>query len=378
MNCKIFYRFLLISVLALCLTAGVAIAEQNSGTALNNTGERTVTDMVGRTVSLPDTVDKVMVLYGPGYEKMVILDAEDKIAVAADWHKTHSAWAHVIYKRLDSLPVMSNPGSPNVEEIMKKDPDVVFYFGNDKFTQQMTDLGIPVICSTGGAQDLLSLKDQIRMYGSVLGEKETKLAEEYCTYFDEKLNNVLAKTSSIANSAKPKVYVNNRIPLRAFGGSTLVGDSVEKAGGIYVAKDLNATTEINLEQLLTWNPDIIIVGHENDLPDPSSKDTVDYPTAQEVKEDYLTNPDYQGINAVKNKQVYIDPMGTFFWDAGQQGILQLEWMAQLFHPELFPDLDMKKELKEFYLKFFRYDLSDQQSEQILNHELPPNAAEFGY
>ncbi len=365
-------------LLILSLSAGVVIADQSTSTPAHSAGERTVIDMAGRTVALPDEVSNVMVLYGPGYEKMVILDAEDKISTCADFHKTHASWAHVIYDRLDTVPAMKNPSNPNAEEILKEKPDVIFYFGNDKFTQQMTDLKVPVICSVGGAAKLETLKDLITLYGSVLGEKETKLAEDYCTYFDEKLYDVLGKTSFVKNGEKPKVYVTSGIPLRTRGGNSVMADTVEKAGGIYVAKDLNATSTINEEQLLTWNPDIIIIDHAPDLPDPSSSATSNTPDAKTIKNQILTNPAFQGINAVKNKKVYICPMGAFFWDAGQQGILQLEWMAQLFHPELFPDLDMEKELKEFYSKFFRYDLSDEEVDLIMNHELPPNAAEFGY
>lgn len=158
-----------------------------------------------------------------------------------------------------------------------------------------------------------------------------------------------------------------------------MGDTVTKAGGDYVAKDIvNATATINPEQLVAWNPDIIIIDHAPDLPDPSASATSNTPNAQAVKEEFLTNPAYQNINAVKNKQVYISPMGAFFWDAGQQGILQLEWMAQLFHPELFKDLDMSKEVKDFYSKFFNYDLTDDELTRIMNHELPENAKQFGY
>lgn len=71
-------------------------------------------------------------------------------------------------------------------------------------------------------------------------------------------------------------------------------------------------------------------------------------------------------------------MGAFFWDAGQHGILQLEWMAQIFHPDLFKDVDMSKEVKDFCSKFFNYDLTDDQLSKIMNHELPENAKEFGY
>lgn len=345
----------------------------------SNQSTHAVTDMAGRTVTLPASINNILALYGPAYEKIVMLNAEDKIGMCADYHKTHASWAHVIYKNLDSLPAFQNPSSPNVEDIIKENPDVVFYFGNDKNTQKMESLGIPVICSTGNTPKLESLKDSLILYGKVLGSEASSRAEKYCTYFDEKLNNILSKTSTIADKDKPKVYVTSGIPLRTRSVNSIMGDTVTKAGGDYVAKDIvNATATINPEQLVVWNPDIIIIDHAPDLPDPSASATSNTPNAQAVKEEFLTNPAYQNINAVKNRQVYISPMGAFFWDAGQQGILQLEWMAQLFHPELFKDLDMSKEVKDFYSKFFNYDLTDDELTRIMNHELPENAKQFGY
>ncbi|PWR71325.1 ABC transporter substrate-binding protein [Methanospirillum lacunae] len=364
----------------ICLITGViSVIPVSFADQTTNQSTHTVTDMAGRTVTLPASIDNILALYGPAYEKIVILDAEDKIGMCADYHKTHASWAHVIYKHLDSLPSFSNPSNPNVEDILKENPDVVFYFGNDKNTQKMESLGIPVVCSTGNTTKLESLKDSLRLYGKVLGSEATERAEEYCTYFDEKLKNVLSKTSSIADKDKPKVYVTSGIPLRTRSINSVMGDTVTKAGGDYVAKDIvNATATINPEQLVAWNPDIIIIDHAPDLPDPSASSTSNTPNAQAVKEEFMSKPEFQNINAVKNKQVYICPMGAFFWDAGQQGILQLEWMAQIFHPELFKDLDMSKEVKEFYSKFFNYDLSDDQLTRIMNHELPENAKDFGY
>ena len=369
-------RIGIILCIVACAIAAIPtmMADQTAGQATH-----TVTDMAGRTVAVPTSINNILALYGPAYEKIVILNAEDKIGMCADFHKTHASWAHVIYKRLDSLPAFSNPTTPNVEDVLKENPDVVFYFGNDKNTQKMESLNIPVICSTGNTTKLESLKDSLRLYGNVLGSEASERAEEYCTYFDEKLKNVLSKTSSIADKDKPKVYVTSGIPLRTRSINSVMGDTVTKAGGDYVAKDIvNATATINPEQLVAWNPDIIIIDHAPDLPDPSASSTSNTPNAQAVKEEFMSKPEFQNINAVKNKQVYICPMGAFFWDAGQQGILQLEWMAQIFHPDLFKDLDMNKEVKDFYSKFFNYDLSDDQLKRIMNHELPENAKDYGY
>jgi iron complex transport system substrate-binding protein len=382
-------KFTIFALLAMTTIVIIAVAASGctqQGSTANATPTpspvqyKNVTDMAGRTVTLPAELKAVVPIYGPGYEKIVMLGAEDKIVMCADYHQTHAAWAHVIYKKLDTLPALKNPkGDTNVEDVLKVTPDAIFYFGNDKLVTRFTEVGIPVICSVGNNTSLLSLKDQMLLYGRALGPAEEKRAEEYCAYFGEKYANITSITSAIPESERPTVYVTSGIPLRTRGGNSVMRDTVEKAGGIYVAKDLQqGTVEINVEQLIKLNPDIIIIDHAPDLPDPSASATSNTSNSSVIRDQIMNDPRLKDLDAVKNGRVYLSPTGAFFWDAGQQGILQLEWMAKLFHPDEFQGLDMKQELKDFYSEFFYYNLTDDEADRILNHQLPAGAERWGY
>ncbi len=367
-----------IALLVICI---IGLAVFPGCTAETTTpASTTVTDMAGRTVTFDSPVNDVVILYGPGYEKIAMLGAEDKIVACADWHKTHAAWAHVVYKKLDSLPDISNPGSPNIETLLGYKPDVVFWFGKDANVTSMENAGLKVICSSSSDPSLESLKTVLNLYAQVLGGNAVKKSEEYNNVFDRIMNDVTSATSSVAEQDKPIVYVAMGNPLRAWGGKSMIKNTVEKAGGVFAAKDVlqGSNSMIDYEQILQWNPDIIIIDHAQDLPDPSAGATSNIFRASAVYDQIMTDPQLQAINAVKNKQVYISPTGTFFWDAGEQSILQLEWMAKIFHPDKFKDLDMAKELKAFYSEFFNYNLTDEEVEMILAHELPSNAAQWGY
>jgi len=120
----------------------------------------TVTDVAGHNCTVSSPVQNIMVIPGAAYERVVMLGAEDRIAAAADWYLTGEAWAHVIYKRLDSVPVLSNPSTPNIETLLNYDPGVVFWFSNDQNVEAMENAGIPVYCMIGdGMNTLVSLKD---------------------------------------------------------------------------------------------------------------------------------------------------------------------------------------------------------------------------
>ena len=76
------------------------------------------------------------------------------------------------------------------------------------------------------------------------------------------------------------------------------------------------------------------------------------------------------LTAVQNGQVYTNPKGVFSWDRyGVEEALQLQWVANLLHPELF-NIDIRTQVKDFYETFLHYTLTDEQVELILNAEAP--------
>ena len=74
--------------------------------------------------------------------------------------------------------------------------------------------------------------------------------------------------------------------------------------------------------------------------------------------------------ASKNREVHPVPTGVFYWDMGLQKILLLEYVAKTIHPELFEDIDMVHEVQDFYQKFYRYELTEEQARKILGRKNP--------
>ena len=93
-------------------------------------------------------------------------------------------------------------------------------------------------------------------------------------------------------------------------------------------------------------------------------------TVEEIKSAAYKNKKYAAIDAVKNDQVYLTPSGTFYWDMGLQKILLVMYMAKTIHPEEFADLNMEQEVREFYQKFYGYELTEEEAHQILMREDP--------
>jgi iron complex transport system substrate-binding protein len=126
------------------------------------------------------------------------------------------------------------------------------------------------------------------------------------------------------------------------------------AGGVLVSKDTPEEMDANvsIEQALIWNPEYIFMGRLK------STDVI------------INDNKWKDVNAVKNKNVYLSPDGIMFWDYGSEGVLLMEYIAQKIHPDIFTDLDMVKEIKEYYKNFYGYNLTNDDAKRILLH-LPP-------
>ena len=328
---------------------------------------RTVTNLDGSEIVVPEEVTKVAALFGPSYEKVVLLGAEDKIVANGDFHIDGWPWSNCIYKRLNEVPGVPNAHtSLNIEEILKLDPDVVFYWDNPQEVKRLQEANIAVVpaVSAPGGQKLDDCKNMLMVYAQVLGKDEEKVAAEYAKYFDEKVQMISAVTATIPENERPKVYFAMQKLLWTAGKASDMPELINLAGGNCVHQDLagGGKNEINMEQLLKWNPDFIFVDHAGSSGNAS---------AEEVVGAISDDQRFKQLAAVQKEQVRVCPTGVFFWDAGQQKILLLMWMAKTIHPDKFKDLDMQTELKNFYKKFYRYNLSDDQAQRILMH-LPPN------
>ncbi len=66
-----------------------------------------------------------------------------------------------------------------------------------------------------------------------------------------------------------------------------------------------------------------------------------------------------------NYDVYVNPYGVDSWTEGSvESVLETKWAAWKFHGA-YSESEVKAEIKDFYQKFYRYDLSDSQVNRIL-------------
>ena len=87
----------------------------------------------------------------------------------------------------------------------------------------------------------------------------------------------------------------------------------------------------------------------------------------EGKAQIMKNTSFQGIKAVKNGKVFVVPSGVYLWSVrSAEGALQPLWLGKMIYPELFAELDLEQKTKEFYEKFYGYELNGDEVKNILN------------
>ena len=320
---------------------------------------KTVTQIDGTQWTVPMEAQRIGAVYGPAYEAMVVLGAEDRVVVCSDVQFENFPWAVKIFKRISTLPYLKNVHSAvSVETLLSYSPDLVFTFPRPTELRQLEAAGVAVIPGVT-TEKLSDTKALLYVYAEALGGDALERAEAYDAYFDERVAYVQEKTAGLSEAEKPKVYYAGIDMLTTYGKYSDICDLISIAGGIPVAQDLEGgnRVQINFEQLAAWNPDYIFIDHGA---------MNDRETAEEILAGAYDTEIYQAINAVKNQQLYLSPSGVFYWDMGLQKILLLQYVAKTIHPELFADLDMTVEIQRFYQQFFDYDLTLEEAQQILN------------
>ena len=178
----------------------------------------------------------------------------------------------------------------------------------------------------------------IRFYGGVMDMQEE--AKEEISYINEQYDKVTDITSQIPDSEKPRACDVKGKGIVSVGRSNWV-IPYSDAGAISARADLGAH-EFSVEQLVKWNPDVIFV-----ITGGSSKSGL-------TMEQVLGDPQLQTVNAIKTGSVYYIT-GPAHSEVLQRVMTEAMYMAKIFYPDKFKDLDLEKEGNEIFERLFGDD-----------------------
>jgi iron complex transport system substrate-binding protein len=329
-------RFLLIVALLCC---GVHAAQA-----------RAIIDMAGRSVAIHDRIERVVTLGAVpvinGF--LFALHEQDELANGLPPELARK-YQYVFAPGLAGKPIVQGAEKGlAVEDILALKPDLVLTM--DLATaQRLGDLGLPVVLLRWTAPD--DVKALMALLGEVFGKAD--LARDYAAYFDAVEQRVSAWAGAAAASQRPRVlYVNLR---RLTQPHRIAEWWITKAGGRSVTDDgrLQESVTFSLEQMLAWDPEIMIVADQGEL-----------------KMAYA-DPRLHDLAAVRGRRIFVAPMGAHLWaNRTIEQPLTLLWAATLIHPERISREQLQGEAAAFYARFFNKALSNEQIDEILAGAAP--------
>ena len=337
-------------------------AEQD---ATQKTAEtREITDMAGRKVTVPaaENIESVFSA-GPVAAIFLYMVAPDKLL---GWnYELNDVEKSIILDKYQDLPNFGMGDAVNYEAVIAANPTIAINSGkiNDTMVSDCDalseSLGIPVVAVDN---ELNNSAEAFRFMGELLGVEDH--AEELAQYAEQVFTDINA-LSDIPEEKKVSVYFGNgEDSLETAPRGSQHAQILDAINAVNVA-DLElgdgSRVQISAEQLLAWDPDVIVVNGE-----PKADKS-----GNSAAEDILSNPDYASLKAVQDQKVYGTPNAPFSWvdrPAGPNRLIGMRWFSALIYPE-YIKCDINEEIHKFFDLFYHVDLSDEQLENVLKGTL---------
>lgn len=370
---KLFKLFLSLTMTALLVScSSPKTSTSASASATTQPSTVTITDHADREVEVPTNPKRVAVLgiYPLPSMLTVYLDSCESI-VAMEPGSMNAAKNGILsqlYPDITNITTDIMDGDDvNIESLLALKPDVVFYNASDtQDLEKLENAGLTAVAfsakkwkfnCTETFNEWMNLLDQI--YPEHAGNRE-ELIKKYSTDTYNKIQDTVKNVEE-----KQKVLFLFQYDENAMitSSSKFFGQWwCDAVGAVNVAQDVPAektNAVITMEQVYEWDPDVIVITNFTQAkPD-------------DLYNNAIGSDDWSNVSAVKNKRVYKMPLGTYrTYTPSVDSPMTLEWLAQAVYPELFKDMDVKADVKEYYQNLFGVTLTDEQVDQMYT----PNAS----
>lgn len=358
----------------------IALAMVFSSETLSAFGDdfpKTIVDAANKTVTIQNPINTIVPVAGTNsVDVLRALDSADKIVGTCK--AIHAM--HGYFSEFDDAADIA--GLPlDFEKIKQLNPDLLLvYTGHTCGYQNESDweqfrannTTIVHFRFTGYGENK-SMIQQIKDLGYILGKDEK--ANEFVEFIQNKTLDVQKGIESIPEDKRPRVYIMGNTSLfKTYNGDHPISQLIELAGGRNIAADIqrdlkNHAPVIDAKWLNEQDPEIIvsILGYKL----PCGYETDDPSAVKSFVDRILGNSSLTNVSAIKNNRVYCVQTRL---TSGPARVIGLEYLAKIFHPNIFGYLDPEAVHQEYLTRFMHMDY-DLNSHGI--HVYPPLAAEEG-
>jgi len=336
-------------ILAFTACSPSASSDQSTSTTTtdqsNSTDTRTITDMAGRQVEIPNTVKTIAYTYGVAGTVLFTFGAEDMIAGV----QGSNSFFEMLYPQIANVPQVGK-GQADLEALAAVHPDI--YIGradNPDDLNAVQALGIPAIGIR--AESLDDIAQLYTLMGDIIGQpdKATQLINFYNSINDQATSLV----SGIPDSQKVTAIlmgsdigaiahaemIQSKMIVNAGGISCVVGSDVPTDQGIWPV--------VGTETIFGWNPDFIFLTNSQ--------------SATYTADDLLNDPAWANVQAVKDGHVYKVPSDMDSWEfPGLATSLGTLWMVSKMYPDTISQADFDQVVVNYYKTIYGIDVTPEE------------------
>ena len=314
-----------------------------------------ITDLAGDTIALPTKIQKVVSTSDPCTDMLIAFGQGDKL-IGAYFRALDNPWFKEFYPNADKLTRFESY-EPEAEYLIALGTDIIFVPSQER-AQSLREKGVCAI--TIRFYNPEEMVKSAELLGQIFGTDAKKKADLWINDFNTVKKLAAEKAPDVGEDAKPVAYEiladKGRGPFRTYYGDNQAWLSY--AGGILATKDFaNATSnEMPTEEaVLETNPSIIFIGGT-------------YATKEYA--DLLENEKWQGVDAVKSGEIYIEPTGATAWNSCSTTYpLLVYYCFSKMYPEK-ADFDLKAITHDFYLKYYGINFSDESIDLMMRSKAP--------
>lgn len=337
----------------LCLVMAIVIAVAMIGCSKTEAAEtaagREFTDDLGRTVVIPDKVEKIAVS-GPLSQIYVYPLCGDMFAgFCTAFSSDAEKYIPSEFLNLPELgQLYGGKGTMDLESLLAAGPDVIIDVGQNKDGMKddldalSEQTGIPFVHIDASVS---TAPEVYRKLGALTGRNEqAEILAAWC----EETNAVIEKLMKAVDEDQGRIsllYCTGDEGLGVIAEGSFHAETINMMGNNLAKLDdvaaFGTGNEVDVEQLLVWDPAVILF---------------------EKEAAYLnaTESDVWGqLSAVKNGNAFAAPYGPYGWLASPPSVqryLGMLWLGELLYPE-YTDYDLQEKITEYYELFYNYTLS---------------------
>ena len=317
------------------------------------------TDSLGRLVEVPSNITKVA-MSGPLTQIVLFPLCPDKlVGLATTWSAEAEEFIPTEYYNLPILGALYGGEDLNVEEVAATGAQIIIDIGEkkanivDDMDSLQNQIGIPTVHIDANTD---TMGDCYRMLGELLGmETEAAALADYC---DEVYAEILEIADTLGTDGKVNMlYVTGNRGLNVIAHGSYHSEIIDLLCNNLAVVDnpsgKGTGNEVDMEQLILWNPDVIIFAPDSYF-SAAAGDSV-----------------YSTLTAIANGNYYEVPFGPYNW-MGQppsvQRYLGMIWMSQLLYPDV-AQYDVYEEVSRYYSLFYHTDITQEQFNRLTANSL---------